>query len=54
MIDQKAWVGGKEVDFTYGDCQKEMDMVNKAFIEIMLEGDANGRRTLSAGRSPSS
>ena len=43
MIDQKAWVGGKEVDFTYGDCQKEMDMVNKAFIEIMLEGDANGR-----------
>ena len=43
MVDQKAWVGGKEVDFTYGDCQKEMDMVNKAFIEIMLEGDANGR-----------
>ncbi|MDO5436352.1 MAG: ribonucleoside triphosphate reductase [Clostridia bacterium] len=38
-----AIVGGKEVDFTYGDCQKEMDMVNKAFIEIMIEGDANGR-----------
>ena len=36
-------VGGKEMDFTYGDCQKEMDMVNKAFIEIMIEGDANGR-----------
>ena len=36
-------VGGKEPDFTYGDCQKEMDMVNKAFIEIMIEGDANGR-----------
>ena len=36
-------VGGKEQDFTYGDCQKEMDMVNKAFIEIMTEGDANGR-----------
>ena len=36
-------VGGREVDFTYGDCQKEMDMVNKAFIEIMIEGDANGR-----------
>ena len=36
-------VGGKELDFTYGDCQKEMDMVNKAFIEIMIEGDANGR-----------
>ena len=38
-----AIVGGKEVDFTYGDCKKEMDMVNKAFIEIMIEGDANGR-----------
>ncbi|MBQ7485027.1 MAG: ribonucleoside triphosphate reductase, partial [Oscillospiraceae bacterium] len=38
-----AIVGGKEMDFTYGECQKEMDMVNKAFIEIMIEGDANGR-----------
>lgn len=38
-----AIVGGKEQDFTYGDCQKEMDMVNRAFIEIMIEGDANGR-----------
>jgi len=38
-----AIVGGKDMDFTYGDCQKEMDMVNKAFIEIMIEGDANGR-----------
>ncbi len=38
-----AIVGGKEMDFTYGDCQKEMEMVNKAFIEIMIEGDANGR-----------
>ena len=38
-----AIVGGKETDFTYGDCQKEMDLVNKAFIEIMIEGDANGR-----------
>ena len=38
-----AIVGGKEQDFTYGDCQKEMDMINKAFIETMLEGDANGR-----------
>ncbi len=36
-------VGGQELDFTYGECQKEMDMVNKAFIEIMIEGDANGR-----------
>lgn len=38
-----AIVGGKECDFKYGDCQKEMDMINKAFIEVMLEGDANGR-----------
>ena len=38
-----AIVGGKEMDFTYGECQKEMDMVNKAFIECMIEGDANGR-----------
>jgi ribonucleoside-triphosphate reductase len=36
-------VGGRERDFKYKDCQKEMDMVNKAFIEIMIEGDANGR-----------
>ncbi|MGN0485442.1 MAG: ribonucleoside triphosphate reductase [Lachnospiraceae bacterium] len=38
-----AIVGGKEMDFTYGDCKKEMDMINKAFLETMLEGDANGR-----------
>ena len=38
-----AIVGGREQDFTYGDCKKEMDMVNKAFIEIMTEGDADGR-----------
>lgn len=43
LADQKAIVGDKEQDFTYGDCKKEMDMVNKAFIEIMIEGDANGR-----------
>ncbi len=43
LRDLPAIVGGKERDFTYGDCQKEMDMVNKAFIEIMTEGDANGR-----------
>ena len=43
LADQPAIVGGKELAFTYGDCQKEMDMVNKAFIEIMIEGDANGR-----------
>ena len=43
LRDLPAIVGGKEQNFTYGDCQKEMDMVNKAFIEIMTEGDANGR-----------
>ena len=43
LANQPALVGGKEMNFTYGDCQKEMDMVNKAFIEIMIEGDANGR-----------
>lgn len=36
-------VGGKEMDFCYKDCEKEMAMINKAFIEIMIEGDANGR-----------
>ncbi len=36
-------VGGKEMDFCYKDCKKEMDMVNKAFIETMIEGDVNGR-----------
>lgn len=43
LADQPAIVGGKNLDFTYADCQKEMDMVNKAFIEIMIEGDAHGR-----------
>ncbi len=43
LAEQNAIVGGKEMDFTYGDCKKEMDMVNKAFIEIMIEGDAHGR-----------
>ena len=43
LRDKPAIVGGKEQDFTYGDCQDEMDILNKAFIELMLEGDANGR-----------
>ncbi len=43
MAEMPAIVGGKEMDFKYKDCKKEMDMVNKAFIEIMIEGDANGR-----------
>lgn len=43
LAELNAIVGGVEQDFKYKDCQKEMDMVNKAFIEIMIEGDANGR-----------
>ncbi len=43
LAAKPAIVGGKPQDFTYGDCKKEMDMVNKAFIEIMIEGDCNGR-----------
>ncbi len=43
LAEQQAIVGGKPQDFKYKDCKKEMDMVNKAFIEIMIEGDANGR-----------
>ena len=43
LADQPCIVGGKPMDFTYGDCQAEMDLINKAFIEVMIEGDANGR-----------
>ncbi len=43
LAELNAIVGGKEMNFKYKDCQKEMDMVNKAFIEVMIEGDANGR-----------
>lgn len=43
LKDKPAIVGGKEQNFTYGDCQKEMDIINKAFIELMISGDANGR-----------
>ena len=43
LAELPAIVGGKEMDFTYKDCKKEMDMINKAFIETMIEGDANGR-----------
>jgi anaerobic ribonucleoside-triphosphate reductase len=37
MAPQKAIVGGKEQDFTYGDCKREMDMINKAFLEVMIK-----------------
>ncbi len=43
LAELNAIVGGKEMPFKYKDCKKEMDMVNKAFIETMIEGDANGR-----------
>ena len=43
LAELPAIVGGKEMDFKYKDCKEEMDMVNKAFIETMIEGDANGR-----------
>ena len=43
LAEMNAIVGGKEMDFKYKDCVKEMAMINKAFIEIMIEGDANGR-----------
>ena len=43
LKNKKAIVGGKEQDFTYGDCQKEMDILNKVFIQLMIEGDAAGR-----------
>ena len=43
LKDQPARIANELQDFTYGDCQKEMDMLNKAFFEVMLEGDANGK-----------
>ncbi len=43
LVNLPAIVGGEEMEFTYGDCKAEMDIVNKAFIETMIEGDANGR-----------
>nr|WP_231989337.1 ribonucleoside triphosphate reductase [Ndongobacter massiliensis] len=43
LAEQPAIVGGKTQDFKYKDCKKEMDMINKAFIEVMIEGDAEGR-----------
>jgi len=43
LKDRPAVVGGKELAYTYGDCQAEMDLVNKAFLEVMITGDAQGR-----------
>lgn len=43
LIDKRVIIGGTLADFTYRECQKEMDMMNRAFYEVMLEGDANGK-----------
>ncbi len=43
LRDEPAIVGGELMDFTYGELQEEMDMINRAFLEVMMEGDANGR-----------
>lgn len=43
LKDRPAKIANELLDFTYGDCQKEMNMMNKAFYEVMLEGDANGK-----------
>jgi anaerobic ribonucleoside-triphosphate reductase len=43
LKNKKPLIGGEEADFTYGDLQHEMDMINKAYIEVMLKGDAKGR-----------
>lgn len=43
LRDKRAVVGGRELEFTYGECQAEMDLINRAFIDLMIAGDANGR-----------
>ncbi len=43
LAKDRAIVGGKTMNFTYADCQSEMDMINKAFLEVMIEGDVDGR-----------
>ncbi|MGI6561190.1 MAG: ribonucleoside triphosphate reductase [Clostridia bacterium] len=43
LKNEKVYIGGKQIDLTYGECQREMDIINKAFIEVMVEGDAHGR-----------
>jgi hypothetical protein len=43
LADKKAVIGGKESDLCYKDCQAEIDLINRAFLEVMLEGDADGR-----------
>lgn len=43
MLNEYAIIGGEPVSFTYGKCQQEMDLLNKVFFEIMLQGDADGK-----------
>ncbi len=43
LKDKVPLIGGEEVDFTYGDVQAEMDLINRAFMEVMTEGDCRGR-----------
>jgi len=43
MIDKKVFIANTEMEYTYRDCQKEMDMFNKAFCELMIKGDSNGK-----------
>lgn len=43
LKNQKPLIGGEEMPFTYGELQKEMDMINSAYIDVMLQGDAKGR-----------
>lgn len=43
LAELNCIVGGKEIDIKYKDCKREMDMINRAFMEVMIEGDANGR-----------
>jgi ribonucleoside-triphosphate reductase len=43
LAERRAVVGGEKQDFTYADCRAEMDMINRAFIELMIAGDSEGR-----------
>ena len=43
MMDEYCVIGGELVSFTYGSCQREIDLINRVFFEIMLEGDAEGK-----------
>jgi len=43
LLNENVVIGGDIMDFTYKSCQKEIDMINKAFFELMLKGDAKGK-----------